>query len=118
VYKFKRWQWILIGAAFLLYCTFIIFQVFGSFYIGYPPYTQAWLNHTRRPIERSFGLTRASSLHIFGALSEGRIKFILDGKTVTEFVGDYDKRLTLPPGPHRFRLEMDEATGSFDYRLE
>jgi hypothetical protein len=118
VYRLKRWQWALVIPVLLAYFTFATFQVFGGFYIGYPPLTPAWLNSTRFPLERTFTVTRATSLRLFGSLREGRLTAKLEGRVVAEFIGNFDRRLTLQPGTHRFRLEMIEATGNFNYALE
>jgi hypothetical protein len=118
VYRLKRWQWILIAVTLPIYFTLATFQVFGGFFLGYPPITPAWLNNTRFPLERTLMVTRATSLHLFGSLREGRITVKLEGVTVAEFVGNYDKRITLQPGTHQMRLEMAEATGDFNYALE
>ena len=118
VYRLKRWQWILIAVTLPIYFALATFQVFGGFYLGFPPVTPAWLNNTRFPLNRTLTVTRATSLHLFGSLREGRITVKLEGVTVAEFVGSYDKRITLQPGTHELRLEMAEATGDFNYALE
>jgi hypothetical protein len=116
--KLKRWQWALILITLPIYFTLATFQVFGGFYLGVPPYTPAWLNSTRFPLERTLTVTRPTSLLLTGNLREGRITVRLDGKTVAEFVGDFNKRFVLQPGTHQLRLEMAEASGSFNYALE
>jgi hypothetical protein len=116
--RLKRWQWALIVVLLPLYWIVSGFQVFGNVYLGYPPFTPAWLNATKRPLERTVTLARRSSLRVFGTLREGRITLKLNGETITAFVGNFDKRLTLPPGTHSFKLEMLEATGTVNYTLE
>ncbi len=118
MYKFKRWQWGLIIVGLLTYFTIITFQVYGNFYLGYPPYTPAFLSHTRRPLERTLTLTRASSLRIWGGLKEGRISVRINDVLKREFVDDYDVRLTLAAGTYALKIEMNEATGSLNYSLE
>jgi hypothetical protein len=118
VYRFKRWQWVLIAILLPLYWLVSGFMVFGNVYIGYPPYTPAWLNATKRPLERTVTVQKRSSLRVFGTLREGRITLKLNDETVTAFVGNFDKRITLNPGTHTFKLEMIEASGSVNYTLE
>jgi hypothetical protein len=116
--KLRRWQWALIVVGLAIYFTLATFQVFGGFYLGYPPYTPAWLNSTRFPLERTITVTRASSLVLTGNLREGRVSVKIDGAVVAEFVGDFNKRFILQPGTHALRLEMAEATGSLNYTVE
>jgi hypothetical protein len=118
VYKLKRWQWMLVGGLMLIYFLLATFQVYGGFYIGYPPYTPAFLNATRRPLERRFELSKASSLRVYGGLREGRVTMKLDGVQVRQFVGNFDARFTLLPGTRTLKLEMTEATGNLNYSLE
>jgi hypothetical protein len=118
MYKFKRWQWVLIISGLLIYFTIITFQVYGNFYLGYPPYTPAFLSHTKRPIERTFQLTRPSSLRIWGTLKQGRITLKINKVIKREWVDDFDLRLTLPTGTHTMQIEMQEATGQLEYSLE
>ena len=117
-YRFKRWQWVLIGIFLPIYFTLATFQVFGGFYIGYPPLTPAWLNSSRFPLERTLTVSRVSSLRLFGNLREGRITVKLGGVTIADFVGNFDKRVILQPGTHVMKLTMQEATGDFNYALE
>jgi hypothetical protein len=114
----KRWQWVVVIAAMLVYFLLATFQVYGGFYIGYPPYTPAFLNATRRPLERTFDLKKASSLRVYGHVREGRITMKLDGVQVRQFLGDFDARFTIQPGTRVLRLEMTEATGNLNYSLE
>jgi hypothetical protein len=118
MYRFKRWQWGLVGAGLLVYFTLTTLQVYGNFYLGYPPYTPAWLNYTKRPLERTLTTNKKSSLRIWGDLRQGRISLKLDGVLVREWVEDFDFRITLNAGTHQMRLEMQEATGSLQYSLE
>lgn len=118
MYKLKRWQWITVACVLPLYFIFITFQVYGNFYLGYPPYTPAFLSHTKRPLERTLVVDKPSSLHIWGSLHEGRITLKLNGVIKREWVDDYDLRLTLPVGTTTLRLEMQEATGTLQYTLE
>jgi hypothetical protein len=118
MYKFKRWQWALIICGLLTYFTIITFQVYGNFYLGYPPYTPAFLSHTKRPIERTIVLPRASSLRIWGTLKEGRITLKINNIIIREWVDDYNTRLTLPAGTHNIRIEFQEATGRLEYTIE
>ena len=118
MYRFKRWQWVLIGIFLPIYFTLATFQVFGGFYLGYPPLTPAFLNSSRFPLERTLTVTRVSSLHLFGSLREGRITVKLAGVKIADFVGNYDKRVILQAGTHVMELTMLEATGDFNYALE
>jgi hypothetical protein len=118
MYKFKRWQWGLIICGLLTYFTIITFQVYGNFYLGYPPYTPAFLSHSKRPLERSLNLTKASSLHVWGELKEGRITLKINGTIKREWVDDFDVRLTLPAGTQKLRIEFQEATGRLEYNFE
>jgi hypothetical protein len=118
VYRLKRWQWALVVVLLPLYWIISGFLVFGNVYLGYPPYTPAWLNGTKRPLERTLTVQKKSSLRLFGTLREGRITLKLNGETVGAFIGNFDQRITLEPGTHTFRLEMIEATGTFDYTVE
>ena len=118
MYKFKNWQWGLIIGGLMLYFVFITFQVYGNFYLGYPPYTPAFLSHTKRPLERTFTLTKPSSLRVWGTLKEGRISLKINKVTKREWVDDFDLRLTLAAGTQNLRIEMQEATGTLNYSLE
>ncbi len=118
MYRFKRWQWALIAVFLPIYFTLATFQVFGGFYLGFPPVTPAFLNNTRFPLERTLTVIRVSSLHLFGNLREGRITVKLGGATIADFVGNFDKRVILQPGTHLMTLTMQEATGDFNYALE
>ncbi|MEY4529733.1 MAG: hypothetical protein RLZZ156_454 [Deinococcota bacterium] len=118
MYKFKRWQWALIISGLLMYFTIITFQVYGNFYLGYPPYTPAFLSHSKRPIERIFELQRPSSLRVWGTLKEGRITLKINGTIKREWVDDFNLRLTLPAGTQKMRIEFEEATGQLEYSLE
>jgi hypothetical protein len=118
VYKLKRWQWALVGVGLAVYFVVITLQVYGNFYLGYPPYTPAWLNYTKRPLERTLVLDKKFSLRIWGGLRQGRISLKIDGVLVREWVEDFDYRQTLPAGTHTMQLLMDEATGSLQYSLE
>lgn len=118
MYKLKPWQWVVVGCGFLIYFVLTTLQVYGNFYLGYPPYTPAWLNYTKRPLERTLVLNKKSSLRIWGDLRQGRIEFKLNGELLRSWVEDFDFRQTLPAGTHTMRLEMEEATGSLQYSLE
>ncbi|MFN3266871.1 MAG: hypothetical protein ACK41E_08525 [Deinococcales bacterium] len=118
MYKLKPWQWALVGVGLLIYFTISTLQIYGNFYLGYPPYTPAWLNYTKRPLERTLVLSKRSSLRIWGNLRQGRVKLKIDGVLVRSWVEDFDFRQTLPVGTHTMRLEMDEATGSLQYSVE
>jgi hypothetical protein len=118
VYRFKPWQWVLIGISLPIYFTLATFQVFGGFYLGFPPLTPAFLNSSRFPLERTLTVTRVSSLRLFGSLREGRITVTVDGSVVGDFVGNFDKRVILRAGTHSMKLIMQEATGDFNYALE
>jgi hypothetical protein len=118
VYRLKPWQWGLVAIFLPIYFTLATFQVFGGFYIGYPPLTPAWLNSSRFPLERTLTVARVSSLRLFGSLREGRITVKIDGSAVGDFVGNFDKRVILQPGTHVMKLTMQEATGDFNYALE
>jgi hypothetical protein len=118
MYKLKRWQWGLVIAAMLLYFTVITLQVYGNFFLGYPPYTPAWLNYTKRPLERTFVLSKKSSLRIWGNLRQGRISLKINGTLTREWVQNFDYRQTLPVGTHTMQLLMEEATGSLQYSIE
>lgn len=118
MYRFKRWQWVLIGIFLPIYFTLATFQVFGGFYLGFPPLTPAFLNSSRFPLERTLTVTRISSLRLFGSLREGRITVKLAGVKIADFVGNFDKRVILQPGTQIMTLTMVEATGDFNYALE
>ena len=118
MYRFKRWQWVLIGIALPIYFTLATFQVFGGFYLGYPPLTPAFLNSSRFPLERTLMVSKVSSLRLFGSLREGRITVKLAGVKIGDFVGNFDKRVILQPGTHELKLTMQEATGDFNYAIE
>jgi hypothetical protein len=118
MYRFKRWQWGVVIAGMLIYFTVITLQVYGNFYLGYPPYTPAWLNYTKRPLERTLILSKKSSLRIWGNLRQGRISLKINGKLTREWVQNFDYRQTLLEGTHTLQLLMEEATGSLQYSLE
>ncbi len=118
MYKLKRWQWGLVIAGLLIYFIFITFQVYGNFYLGYPPYTPAFLSHSKRPLERTFVLEKPSSLRVWGTLKEGRITLKINDQIKREWVDDFDYRLTLAAGTQNLRIEFAEATGQLEYSLE
>ena len=118
LYRLKPWQWGLVAIFLPIYFTLATFQVFGGFYLGFPPLTPAFLNSSRFPLERTLTVTRVSSLRLFGNLREGRITVKVGGMTVADFVGNFDKRVILQVGTHVMSLTMKEATGDFNYALE
>jgi hypothetical protein len=117
-YRLARWQWLVLLATFPIYCTLILFGVYGTFYLGYPPYTAAWLNHTKRPIVRELRLERPARLRLWGEISEGQLVARLDGKVLRVFVGLFDKGFVLKPGNYRLTLENLESSGYAQYSLQ
>ena len=117
-YKLKRWQWALVAVLFPIYVTFAIFMIWGQFYLGVPPYTPAFLNNTKMPIERSFHLERRTSLRLFGEIREGRLIVWVDDVQVAVIVGMFNKRIVLEPGERHVRFENRETIGNLNYSLE
>lgn len=117
-YKLKTWQWALVIGLFPVYATLAIFAIWGNFFIGFPPWTPAFLNNTTLPLERNFKLERATSLRVFGEIEQGRLEVFLDGVHVAEIVGKFDHRYILKPGQHHLRLENRATIGNLNYSLE
>ena len=69
-YKLKPWQWTLVGVAFSIYCVLATFGIYGGFYLGFPPYTPAFLNHTRQNITQTITLERKTLLRLTGNVRE------------------------------------------------
>lgn len=117
-YKLKGWQWALIIGLFPVYATLAIFAIWGNFFIGFPPWTPAFLNNTKLPLERTWNLERKTSLRVFGEIEQGRLEVFLDGVRVAEIVGKFNHRYVLTPGQHKLRLENRSTIGNLNYSLE
>lgn len=117
-FRLKRWQWVVAGLLFTGYAVLATFGVYGGFYIGYPPYTPAWLNATNETIERHFHLARPTRLHLWGELSAGRIVVSIDGREAATFAGRFDRGFTLASGERAVRLENEGSSGRVSFRLE
>jgi hypothetical protein len=117
-WKLKPWQWALIAVLFPVYATLAIFAIWGNFFIGFPPWTPAFLNNTKLPLERTFRLDRKTSLRVFGEIEQGRLEIVLDGVQVAEIVGKFNHRFILKPGEHKLRLENRATIGNLNYSLE
>jgi hypothetical protein len=114
----KPWQVALIAVAFLLYIVSATFGVYGSFYVGYPPYTPAFLNHTIRPIVRAVRLERRTRLHVWGEITSGQVALQIDGKDAAVFIGRFDRGVILEAGAHTLRFDNRESTGRLEYALQ
>jgi hypothetical protein len=117
-YRLQRWQWITLIVTFPIYCLVVMFWVYGNFYLGYPPYTPALLNHSKRPIVREFLLERPTRLRIWGETSEGQVRVVINNTPKRTFVGRFDNGFLLQPGEHRVVLENLESTGFIQYSLQ
>jgi hypothetical protein len=116
-WKLKGWQWALI-ILFPVYATLAIFAIWGNFFIGFPPWTPAFLNNTKLPLNRTFELTRKTSLRVFGEIEQGRLEVFVDGVQVAEIIGKFNHRYILKPGEHTLRLENRATIGNLNYSLE
>ncbi len=117
LWKLKGWQWALV-ILFPVYATLAIFAIWGNFFIGFPPWTPAFLNNTKLPLNRTFELTHKTSLRVFGEIEQGRLEVFLDGVRVAEIVGKFNHRFILKPGEHKLRLENRATIGNLNYSLE
>ena len=116
-YRLKRWQWALVAVLFPCYVVWAIFQIFGGFFLGVPPWTPALLNNSKLPIVRSFSVDRRSLLRVTGEIREGRVVIGLDGTPPLTVVGQLNRLFTLEPGAHRLRIENLESTGWIAYEV-
>ncbi len=116
-WKLKGWQWALV-ILFPVYATLAIFAIWGNFFIGFPPWTPAFLNNTKLSLNRTFELNRKTSLRVFGEIEQGRLEVFLDGVRVAEIVGKFNHRFVLKPGEHKLRLENRATIGNLNYSLE
>jgi hypothetical protein len=117
-YKLKPWQWALVGVAFSIYCVLATFGIYGGFYLGFPPYTPAFLNHTRQNIALTINLERQSLLRLVGNVREGRVEVKLNGKSIAVLLGQVNQTMLLDPGKYELLLENQQSTGDISYRLE
>jgi hypothetical protein len=117
-YKLKRWQWLLVGLALCCYFTFATFNVYGGFYLGFPPYTPLFMNDTRMVFERQINLTRKSRLHFYGELREGRTTVKLNGVEKAVLLGRIDRGIILEPGNWTLRLENNSSTGQLGFEIQ
>jgi hypothetical protein len=117
-YKLKRWQWALVAAALCCYFVFATFNVYGGFYLGFPPYTPLFMNDTRMTFERQFNLTRKSRLHFYGELREGRTTVKLNGIEKAVLLGRIDKGIVLEAGDWVLRLENNSSTGQLGFEIQ
>jgi hypothetical protein len=114
----RKWLWIGVGLlALTVYTIYGVWGVYGGFYIGYPPFTPAWMNNSNRPIVRHLDLPRRSLLRVSGSINDGRIALRVDGKVVATFLGRFDRSLALDAGKHELRLEPSGASGSVNYQI-
>ena len=116
--RLRRWQWAILAVLFAAYVVWATWGVYGGFYIGYPPYTPAYLNNTRRAIVRTVNLERPTRLRMFGALTVGRVKLLVDGEELAEFVGRFNRGFTLAAGRREIRIENEESAGWVNYELQ
>jgi hypothetical protein len=117
-YKLKRWQWALVAVALCCYFVFATFNVYGGFYLGFPPYTPLFMNDTRMTFERQFNLIRKSRLHFYGELREGRTTVKLNGVEKAVLLGRIDKGIVLEPGKWTLRLENNSSTGQLGFEIQ
>ena len=117
-YKLKPWQWALVGLAFSIYCVLATFGIYGGFYLGFPPYTPAFLNHTRQNITQTIALERATLLRLTGNVREGRVEVKLNGKSVAVLLGQVNQTVLLKAGRYDLVFENQQSTGDIGYRLE
>ena len=117
-YRLKRWQWAVVAVVFPCYVVWAIFQVFGGIYLGVPPWTPAWLNNTKIPIERRFTLERRTLLRITGEIREGQVRIQIDGQPELTVLGQVNRLVTLEPGEHRLVFGNVDSYGWIQYRLE
>jgi hypothetical protein len=117
-YKLKPWQWALVALAFGVYAVMATFGIYGGFYLGIPPYTPAFLNHTRLNLTRTITLERKTLLRLIGNVREGRVEVKLNGRSVAVLLGQINQTLLLEAGTHELLLENQESTGEIGYRLE
>ncbi|HWG84663.1 MAG TPA: hypothetical protein VNT60_04195 [Deinococcales bacterium] len=114
----RRLPLLLLGVLALgAYFVWGMFSVYGGYYIGYPPYTPAWMNGTTRPIVRDFDLDRGRILRVWGEAGQGRVIIRVDGREHRTVIGRFDTRLPLRAGRHQLRIEPQEASGSVNYSL-
>ncbi len=117
-YKLKRWQWALVAVALCCYFVFATFNVYGGFYLGFPPYTPLFMNDTRMGFERHITLTRKSRLHFYGELREGRTTVKLNGVEKAVLLGRIDKGITLAAGNWDLKLENNSSTGQLGFEIQ
>jgi hypothetical protein len=117
-YKLKPWQWALVGVVFCIYCVLATFGIYGGFYLGFPPYTPAFLNHTRQNITQTITLERQSLLRLVGNVREGRVEVKLNGKSIAVLLGQVNQTVLLEAGKYELLLENQQSTGDISYRLE
>jgi hypothetical protein len=117
-YKLKPWQWALVGVAFSIYCVLATFGIYGGFYLGFPPYTPAFLNHTRQDITQTITLERQTLLRLVGNVREGRVEVKLNGKSIAVLLGQINQTVLLEAGKYELLLENQQSTGDISYRLE
>ena len=117
-YKLKPWQWALVGVAFCIYCVLATFGIYGGFYLGFPPHTPAFLNHTRQNISQTLTLERQTLLRLVGNVREGRVEVKLNGKSIAVLLGQVNQTMLLEAGKYELLLENQQSTGDISYRLE
>jgi hypothetical protein len=117
-YKLKPWQWALVGVAFSIYCVLATFGIYGGFYLGFPPYTPAFLNHTRQNISQTFTLERKTLLRLVGNVREGRVEVKLNGKSIAVLLGQVNQTVLLEAGKYELLLENQQSTGEINFKLE
>jgi hypothetical protein len=117
-YKLKPWQWTLVGVAFCIYCVLATFGIYGGFYLGFPPYTPAFLNHTRQNITQTITLERKTLLRLVGNVREGRVEVKLNGKSIAVLLGQVNQTVLLEAGKYELLLENQQSTGDISYKLE
>ncbi len=117
-YKLKPWQWALVGVVFSIYCVLATFGIYGGFYLGVPPYTPAFLNHTRQNITQTITLERQTLLRLVGNVREGRVEVKLNGKSIAVLLGQVNQTVLLEAGKYELLLENQQSTGDISYRLE
>ena len=117
-YKLKPWQWTLVGVAFCIYCVLATFGIYGGFYLGFPPHTPAFLNHTRQNISQTITLERQSLLRLVGNVREGRVEVKLNGKSIAVLLGQVNQTVLLEAGKYELVFVNQESTGEIGYRLE
>jgi hypothetical protein len=118
LYRLKPWQWALVAVLFPCYVVWAVFQIFGGYFLGVPPWTPALLNNTKIPIVRSLMLERRSLLRITGEIREGRAEIRLDDQPGLTVVGQINRVFTLEPGTHTLRIENRESTGWVAYQVQ